>query len=49
MEYTIARSNIAKAESYEDSWKTYTRLLNTQKDLESYKLDWNEIKVAFGY
>ena len=48
MTYTIARSQISNTESYEDSWKTYTRLLNTQKDFESYKVDWTEVAIAFG-
>ena len=50
--YTVSKSIISNEENYEDSWKTYNRLLTTQEDFNSYKIygtsEWTAIKTAFG-
>ncbi len=45
IESTRYKSALSKEETYEASWKSYVRLLQAQKDFESYKLNTSEISA----
>ena len=41
--FTKAKAELTKEETYENFWKTYVRQLQTQKDFEGYKIPLSEI------
>ena len=43
IEATKARSELTKTETYNDSWRSYVNLLQTQADFAGYKLPLTEI------
>lgn len=46
--YKIANTKNSETETYKESWETYINLLKTQKEFDSYKIDYNDIKNVFG-